>query len=141
MVALSAGYYAYVGSAFGSGGLSGRLRHHRHVAEKPHWHVDYLRRAARLTAIWMQESEIRREHEWAAILGNMPGVAIPAARFGASDCRCPAHLFYFGDMPPLLEIFQETVRRHFPNDTAISTSPPSPLSASERGETKHAFYR
>src|SRR5262245_33042445 len=95
--AMSAGFYGYVGSAFGSGGLAGRLNHHRRPAARPHWHIDYLRQAARLEAIWIQESDSRREHEWASILRLMPGMVIPIPRFGASDCSCPAHLFYFGD--------------------------------------------
>jgi Uri superfamily endonuclease len=120
---LPRGYYAYVGSAFGSGGLSGRLRHHQRVAKHPHWHVDYLRKVASLEAIWVQESDVRREHEWAEILGNMPGVTIPIARFGSSDCTCTAHLFYLGIMPPVLETFQTRVAAHFPNDAPMTTFP------------------
>jgi Uri superfamily endonuclease len=120
LFALGAGYYAYVGSAFGSGGLAGRLRHHQKVAPRPHWHIDYLRQAANLDAVWMQESGTRREHEWAGILERMPGVSIPIARFGSSDCRCPAHLFYFGEGLPSLEKFQRETARHFPKDAAIT---------------------
>ena len=39
------GYYVYVGSAFGAGGLGGRLRHHLHPARASHWHIDFLRKA------------------------------------------------------------------------------------------------
>ena len=38
-----AGWYAYVGSAFGAGGLVGRIKHHLQPLENPHWHIDYLR--------------------------------------------------------------------------------------------------
>ena len=36
------GFYAYVGSAFGSGGLRARLGHHLESTASPHWHIDYL---------------------------------------------------------------------------------------------------
>lgn len=114
----TAGYYAYVGSAFGSGGLAGRLNHHLHITERPHWHVDYLRRLARLEAIWYQESKTRREHDWAYLLGTLPGAAIPIPRFGASDCRCPSHLFFFQQCPTLGE-FQPLLDRNFPADPLL----------------------
>ena len=38
------GYYLYVGSAYGPGGLRARIGHHCHPADRLHWHVDYLRR-------------------------------------------------------------------------------------------------
>ena len=36
------GYYAYVGSAFGAGGLRARIGHHLESTASPHWHIDYL---------------------------------------------------------------------------------------------------
>ncbi len=36
------GFYAYVGSAFGPGGLRARIRHHLESVAQPHWHIDYL---------------------------------------------------------------------------------------------------
>ena len=35
------GFYAYVGSAFGSGGLRARIGHHLESTAAPHWHIDY----------------------------------------------------------------------------------------------------
>jgi Uri superfamily endonuclease len=34
------GFYAYVGSAFGSGGLAARIGHYLETTAEPHWHVD-----------------------------------------------------------------------------------------------------
>jgi Uri superfamily endonuclease len=93
------GWYGYVGSAFGSGGLRGRLWHHLTPASRPHWHIDYLRQAARLIEIWYSSAPC--EHSWAATLRALPSASVPAARFGASDCRCEAHLFHFGARPAL----------------------------------------
>jgi Uri superfamily endonuclease len=36
------GFYACVGSAFGSGGLRARIGHHLESTAEPHWHIDYL---------------------------------------------------------------------------------------------------
>lgn len=112
------GYYVYVGSAMGSGGLVGRLKHHLTPTTKPHWHVDYLRQAARLEGIWFVESDARREHVWASTLLAMPGAAIPVPRFGASDCGCASHLFYFLS-PPQLDVFQALLDERFPGHERI----------------------
>lgn len=98
-----AGWYAYVGSAFGSGGLRGRIQHHLRRVARPHWHIDSLRAAAPCEHIWFQAGNSRQEHAWASILGTMAGATLPAPRFGASDCNCPSHLFHFIECPDLAE--------------------------------------
>lgn len=95
----SAGWYAYTGSAFGSGGLRGRLKHHLAPVRKAHWHIDYLRSAAPVQEVWYLASQNLYEHDWATILSVMPGAVIPVARFGASDCRCSSHLMHFPQIP------------------------------------------
>lgn len=90
----AAGWYAYVGSAFGPGGLRGRLKHHLAPVTKPHWHIDYLRAAAPVREVWYCASEIRYEHQWADMLLARPDTTIPVPRFGASDCKCASHLVY-----------------------------------------------
>jgi len=94
-----AGYYLYVGSALGPGGLASRLARHGRKEKKLHWHVDYLRATARLEQIWALETGEPLECRWAAAAGALPGAAIPVPRFGASDCRCPAHLFHYPSRP------------------------------------------
>lgn len=96
---LFAGWYAYVGSAYGSGGLRGRLHHHLSPVKKPHWHIDYLRQAASIEEIWYTVSETVYEHLWADALRSLPSAAIPIPRFGASDCKCQTHLIYFLEKP------------------------------------------
>lgn len=90
-----AGTYAYTGSALGPGGLAARLAHHRRLSQSPHWHIDYLRLHAHLCEIWSAVSDERLECAWARALFSLPGAQVIAPRFGASDCRCPAHLIYF----------------------------------------------
>ena len=93
------GWYAYMGSAFGPGGLAGRLRHHLRPVQKPHWHVDYLRAHATLKEVWMAAGPPNREHDWAQILARDPGAGNWVRGFGCSDCRCPSHLIYFSRRP------------------------------------------
>lgn len=103
------GFYVYVGSAFGPGGLRARLSRHLLGTSKPHWHIDYLRRRAEPVAVWFQPDSLPREHRWAKILGRLPGIEPAYRRFGASDCRCETHLF-FSEVPPSLEAFRRRLR-------------------------------
>lgn len=127
-----AGFYAYVGSALGPGGLAGRLgRHLRRAAagdvpgaaRRPHWHVDYLLGQARLVQVWLAVSDRRLEHDWAGQMAAMPGAAVIAPGFGASDCRCLAHLFHFR-RPPDLDAFRRLAGT--PLAVALSAPPIAP---------------
>jgi len=93
-LSLARGFHIYAGSAFGPGGLRARLARHALVDKKRHWHIDHLRPHVRLHAIWWVADPLRREHQWAAALGDLRATSIPLPRFGASDCHCPAHLFF-----------------------------------------------
>ena len=93
------GVYLYVGSAHGPGGLQARLRRHCRPDKPLHWHVDYLRCHATLEAIWAWQTGRRAECQWAAAALQLPGVNVPMARFGASDCRCETHLVHLVKWP------------------------------------------
>ena len=89
------GYYAYAGSAFGSGGLKSRIKHHLISPKKRlYWHIDYLREAAELKQVWVSDHGERLEHEWASALGNIASAKM-IQDFGCSDCKCQSHLFHF----------------------------------------------
>jgi Uri superfamily endonuclease len=103
-LSLTPGWAIYVGSAFGPGGLAGRLRHHRRLAVCPHWHIDYLRPYAALEALWYSADPIRRECLWAEVAVQALGGRAPPFRFGASDCRCRAHLYCFEARPKAAEL-------------------------------------
>ena len=107
------GTYVYVGSAFGPGGVLARVRHHEGISRAPHWHVDYLRPAVRIAEVWYSHDPIQREHQWAGILAAMRGASVPLPRFGASDCRCGSHLFFF-ESPPSLRSFRGRIRAAAP---------------------------
>lgn len=94
-LAVRRGYYVYVGSALGPGGVRARLRHHAKVSRRQHWHLDYLRAETAFYAAYAGYSPERKECEWASILATGEGVTEPMSGFGSSDCRCNSHLFYF----------------------------------------------
>ena len=94
-VPFPAGWYAYVGSALGSGGLKARLSHHVRRTGRCHWHIDYLRQRAVVEGAFVTLADVSYEHRWALRVSRTPEATIPARGFGASDCRCPAHLFHF----------------------------------------------
>jgi Uri superfamily endonuclease len=113
------GYYVYVGSAFGPGGLGCRVERHRKVNKTCHWHIDYLRRRCRLTATWYMVSSVCREHDWARVLAEKKGASISVPGFGSSDCGCPAHLVY-NKTAPALSDFKKILNILFPDDPMIN---------------------
>ena len=95
------GYYIYVGSALSN--LSKRIGRHRRRGKGKalKWHIDYLREVAALHGVLPIRSSGDLECEIAGDLeglhdvegGDGGGVEVVKG-FGASDCRCPGHLFY-----------------------------------------------
>jgi len=101
------GFYIYVGSAHGPGGLSARVARHLRCPKPLRWHVDYLRPHTRPAAVWLAEGDRRWECDWAAALTRLDGASLPAIGFGSSDCRCPAHLVHF-PTPPDCAVLEES---------------------------------
>jgi len=93
------GYYVYVGSAFGPGGLKARIAHHMKISLQPHWHIDYLRSILHLNKVWYTYDSERHEHRWAATFSGLKGAIMPMAGFGSSDCSCDSHLFVLTAQP------------------------------------------
>jgi Uri superfamily endonuclease len=111
------GFYVYVGSAFGPGGVRARIAYQRRSPRHPHWHIDYVKCALRLEEIWWTHDARRREHQWASVMPHMGGT-IPLGDFGASDCTCASHLSFFST-PPSLAVFRKVLRRAFPSHKAV----------------------
>lgn len=88
------GEYIYLGSAFGPGGIRARLGRHLRGNGKLHWHIDYLRSAARIKGFWYSMDVHNLECQMSQDLALLPEAFIPAPGLGASDCRlgCKAHL-------------------------------------------------
>lgn len=97
-----AGWYAYAGSALGGGGLAARLAYHHRRDKSFQWHIDYLLVHADLVEIWWAVESKRKECIWASALRAIPGARVPVANFGASDCRCLAHLVYMEQQPSFI---------------------------------------
>jgi Uri superfamily endonuclease len=106
------GFYAYVGSAFGPGGLRARLNHHLSPEHRNHWHIDYLSQKANLVEIWYTCDPARREHEWAGVFAMLPGVSSPFPGFGASDCQCRTHLFHLLVIPFADDLYERLLKRN-----------------------------
>jgi Uri superfamily endonuclease len=115
---LKSGFYVYIGSAFGPGGLKARLNHHVNHSSRPHWHIDYLRPSLRLCEIWYTYDQTRREHQWAKIHSQTRGVLLPLPGFGSSDCRCLSHLFFYKSKPSG-SYFRRRIRAKFKDHTKL----------------------
>jgi Uri superfamily endonuclease len=98
----SEGYYAYVGSALGPGGLARVSRHIKVARNKdraPRWHIDYLLMDKRftLTRVYCIHTADRLE---CLLAKAIPLPYIP--HFGSSDCLCVSHLFISSQDPDAL---------------------------------------
>jgi endonuclease-3 len=93
------GGYAYVGSAFGPGGLT-RVDRHREVAggerEIQHWHIDYLLSADQ-TQLTTVETYPDRDIECALAMAFDDAGCQAVESFGASDCGCGSHCYSLGE--------------------------------------------
>jgi Uri superfamily endonuclease len=78
-----AGYYMYVGSALGPGGLAARVGRHCRREKTLRWHIDYLRAAADLEEVWYATGKSHLECRWASTLLTLPGASVPLTGFGA----------------------------------------------------------
>lgn len=90
---LPSGFYIYVGSAMGRGGLKARLGRHLATKKRIHWHVDHITSRLPVTEIAWLVQEISTEHQFAAHLCTLSWIQTPIPGFGSSDCHCSAHLF------------------------------------------------
>ena len=109
------GWYVYIGSAFGPGGLSARINRHVKKRKKFRWHIDYLRARVTLIDVWYTTSARKMECRWAGLFGQLKGAEIITG-FGASDCKCRSHLFRFPDQP-VFRLFSEQI--HIPVHHAL----------------------
>ena len=112
---LQRGYYVYLGSALGPGGLRARIAHHQKLSSRPHWHIDHLRAHTQIHRIWFSYDAQRREHQWAGVVQTMRGARAPLLGFGASDCDCRSHLYFFKRCPSRISFqrgMKSLVKRH-----------------------------
>ncbi|MDJ0740631.1 MAG: DUF123 domain-containing protein [Gammaproteobacteria bacterium] len=89
------GWYLYVGSAFGPGGVRARVARH--------WHVDYLRAVTTLDEVWYSDAARRLEHDWTAALAGLRGTGATNG-IRRSDGACASHLLRSA-LPPASPVF------------------------------------
>ncbi|WP_262179017.1 GIY-YIG nuclease family protein [Haloarcula laminariae] len=98
-----AGWYAYTGSALGSGGFS-RVERHRAVASGEngarHWHVDYLLGDDATSVETVVTTAADVECAVAQHLADSADRTVPD--FGCSDCACDSHLVGCDDSEELV---------------------------------------
>jgi len=116
------GWYAYVGSALGPGGLSARLARHQRQNKRMHWHIDHLLARGTLVSIWQVKCPDRLECTWATAIRQLDDTRIPVTGFGSSDCHCPSHLFHWPDQPPGQRI-SSALAAVLPGDLALQSIP------------------
>ena len=93
------GFYVYVGSA--QKNLSQRIERHLRKEKSLHWHIDYLLPHAKILSIQIFKASKEWECRLSRRLAGLEGAGIIMKGFGASDCKCPSHLYYFPRKPPL----------------------------------------
>ena len=107
---LQSGFYVYVGSAFGPGGLAKRVGRHAQAGKKCRWHIDYLTAVTTVDAVWYTADNVHRECQWADAFRQMRGATVPLDGFGSSDCQCRSHLFFFQTRSSLRAFRQRLLR-------------------------------
>lgn len=88
------GYYAYIGSALGTGGFKRVTRHFKVASGKNptrKWHIDYLLPYSEVVCAVLIPADESIECSVAKAVGEFCSV-IPG--FGCSDCKCHSHLFF-----------------------------------------------
>ena len=112
------GSYVYVGSAMAH--LTERMRRHRRLRKRHHWHIDDLRAASEFQSVLAIRASERLECEIAEGMAKTADWAIPG--FGSSDCSCKGHLFGFAGDPLHSKGFQQLLQ-YFRMDRMDSVMP------------------
>ena len=79
---LANGYYIYIGSAKGKGGIKGRVMRYLNPNKKKHWHIDYLLPYAMIIRIF-----VLCEVEEKELVKRLSMMFDPVVGFGSSDNR------------------------------------------------------
>jgi Uri superfamily endonuclease len=102
---LSKGWYVYVGSAFGPGGVAARVSRHLQRHKTRHWHIDHLIWATTVREVWYSQRQRDLEHCWAQAALDQPAARNLLRGFGASDCQCLSHLVRFPTLEAVKTLF------------------------------------
>lgn len=103
MIHFPQGYYVYTGSARKN--LDQRIRHHRNLRKKMHWHIDYFRKETEFIGVVPIRTKNDFEHLLAHAVSEIADWEIKG--FGCSDCMCNSHLFGFLENPLHIKAFTQ----------------------------------
>ncbi len=96
---LKTGFYAYIGSALGTGGFK-RVTRHFNVASGKNpvrkWHIDYLLPHSEVICAVLLPTDDAIE---CAVAKKFAELFKEIAGFGCTDCACRSHLFFSGTNP------------------------------------------
>jgi len=121
------GWYAYVGSAFNSGGLKSRLNRHFYGTGNGHWNIDFFRKGViPHNSAWGSYQDKKLEQEWSSAFQLMDGITIPILNFGNSDDRGKtlipgvkkSHLFHCKKIFKIKN-FQAVIEEYFPGNDRV----------------------
>ena len=102
------GFYCYIGSALGKGGIEKRIGRYERLNEKKKgrikWHIDYLliNPNVSIYSILLFPSKRKIECRISKIFEKKADQSV--RKFGSSDCRCNSHLHYFSSEKNLIEL-------------------------------------
>ena len=93
-VTINTGYYVYIGSAFGAGGLTSRLHRHLRKKKKIYWHIDQITtsefceiQSVEIIIGRKMECEVSEKISKIDFIESING-------FGNSDCNsCQSHFY------------------------------------------------
>jgi len=93
ILALKTGYYVYLGSARGPGGLAARVGRHLSARKGVRWHIDYILAAPHVRVIAVVYAETREPECVLTKPLEARGFTHPRPGLGASDCTwgCISH--------------------------------------------------
>lgn len=105
---VKAGRYAYVGSAYGNGGIRARVRRHLRLDKTQHWHIDLLTNMADVNGVLALPGGV--ECIVVAKLRKSTNGTCPLLGFGSSDCRiCESHLIRLPENISLEYVIQAAI--------------------------------
>jgi Uri superfamily endonuclease len=101
------GIYLYVGRA--KNGLQRRIKRHLSKKKKRFWHIDYFLQKAKVQEVWIRRDFFDECQTALEVKSLLKDTSSPLKEFGASDCKCPCHLFYLPERKVCLKSLRRTL--------------------------------
>lgn len=101
------GYYYYIGTA--QQNLNTRIERHLSDDKKLRWHIDYLLAEIEVLQVYSWPGNREVECYLSGKVNRFPAGINPVEGFGASDCDCTSHLFYFNYRPAFKHLIHSVI--------------------------------